>query len=106
MKKIQQSGWYTEGDCRELVLVATDPMELVEYLDNTGQLNRLVTEYICTDYDMESFISEIMEGREYMSREDMINAFMEHELKIKKCYDTGEEWLDWFEEGEVPGGDD
>lgn len=93
--KIGQAGWYDS----ELEFIAGNDDELIEYLDENDMLNDLVTEYICDNFDMQDFISEKMYDREYMNREDMIEDFKEHEVKMGRDFDAGGTWYEWFEEG-------
>lgn len=99
----EQSGWYTEDVRGNYVLVATDKDELIEYLESEDELNDIVTEYICDNFDMQDFISEKMYDREYMNREDMIEDFKDHEIEEGRPFDVGGYWIEWFDEGEEIG---
>ena len=92
---ISQAGWYDE----DMEFIAYTDDELIEYLEDNDMLNDMVTEYICDNFDMEDFISEKMYDREYMNREDMIQDFKEHEIKMGEDFDNGGTWYCWYEEG-------
>lgn len=102
---IEKSGWYREDDKGNLELIASTKDELIEYLDNERDLDDIVTQYICDNFDMEDFIREKMYDREYMNREDMIEDFKEHEITEGTDFDTGWKWYEWFEEGTDIEGD-
>lgn len=95
--KIEESGWYDE----DYQCVATDDNALMDYLESTGELTDLVTEYICDNYDMEDFIHDIVayEGF-YMSREDMIEEFRRDNVIEGKSFDAGCTYLEWYDKGD------
>lgn len=100
--KIEKTGWYLEGEKGgDYEFIATDADEMVEYLEGTGELNDMVTNYICDNFDMEDFISSNMQGGQYMTREDMIEDFKSHEIIEGEDFNNyGYDWYEWFEEGQ------
>ncbi len=97
---IEDTGWYEEKKNGKYKFVASNKEEMIEYLDNEGLLNDAVTEFICSEFDMEDFIREKMRGCEYMNREDLIDCFMNEEIEEGKYFSCGGRWMCWFEEGE------
>lgn len=99
---IEDTGWYEEGKKGgEPILVANDEDELIKYLDGEGVLDDMVTEYICSEFDMSDFIREKMKGCEYMNREDMIESFKDNEIRDRGYFNLGNgKWLYWYEKGE------
>lgn len=96
---VEYDGWYEEDKDGNLHLIASTKDELIEYLDEKDILNDMVVQYICNNFDMEDFISEKMNDREYMNREDMIEDFKEYEIKEGEDFDTGYVWFAWFYDG-------
>ena len=96
---IEKTGWYAEDEKGNPEFIASTKEEMVEHLEDTGDLEDVVTQYICDNFDMEDFIREKMYDREYMDREDMIEDFKEHEITEGEDFDTGWVWYEWFDAG-------
>ena len=97
--KIQESGWYEEGETFELI--ATNQDEMVEYLDDIGELNDLVAEYIEGEYDFSDFIESAMDGCLYLNRDDMVGEFKKYEVIKGEDFSTGNAWYSWYDAGDT-----
>ena len=96
----KESGWYrkTEDD-DGYEYVGEDTQELAETLDNDGDLDYVVKEYVNDNYCLEDIIQEILDDcTRYTCREDIINEWIQNVENGTIYLWHGE--VTYFEEGE------
>ena len=102
--KCVKSGWYNEDN----ELIASDKWELLEFLDNEGELLSNIVEYVEENYDFSDFIESMMEDEcFYASPEEIREEFAENMLIEGEDFELwGCEVLYWHEEGDELDGED
>lgn len=96
--KCMKTGWYNEDN----ELVASDRWELMEFLENEGELLSRLVEYVEQNYDFSDFIESMMEDEcFYASPEEIREEYAENEIIEGEDFELFySEWLTWFEEGD------
>lgn len=99
--KCMKTGWYNEDN----ELVASDRWELMDFLEEEGELMNRLVEYVCDNYDFEDFVEEMFRNESfYASPEELREEYAENEIIEGEdfelfCY----EYLTWFEKGDNMG---
>ena len=96
--KCVKSGWYNEDG----ELIASDKWELLEFLENEGELLSNIVEYVEENYDFSDFIESMMEDEcFYASPEEIREEYAENMLIAGEDFELcGFEVLYWHEEGD------
>ena len=99
-----KSGWYNEDG----ELVASDRWELMEFLDNEGELLSNIVEYVEENYDFSDFIESMIEYESFYATPDEIREeYAENEIIEGEDFELwGLEVLYWHEEGDELDGED
>lgn len=96
--KCVKSGWYNEDG----ELIASDKWELLEFLEDEGELLSNIVEYVEENYDFSDFIESMMEDEVfYASPEEIREEYAENMLIEGEDFELyGLEVLYWHEEGD------
>ena len=102
--KCAKAGWYNEDN----ELVASDRWELMEFLENEGELMSRLVEYVEENYDFSDFIEAMLEGEVfYASPEEIREEYALNEIVEGEDFELFySEWLTWFEEGDEIDGEE
>ena len=103
--KCVKSGGYNEDN----ELIASDKWELMEFLDNEGELLSNIVEYVEENYDFSDFIESMIEYESFYATPDEIREeYAENEIIEGEDFELcGLEALYWYEKGdEIDGEED